>query len=139
MDGSQTEELVKCEQSVNTSKKEWKGPGGITSHPPSQGHWRPNHLTARRWESEKKSWNMPVEGLGNHVATDGSLLGVRCRWCACGWSVVQLDHDEVMVRMHRMYGTLDAELEVQLTIKMAEFDGLLVSPLESDWSRNGPC
>ena len=32
------------------------------------------------------------------------------RWCACGWSVVQLDRDEEVVAVHRMYGTLDAEL-----------------------------
>ena len=37
-----------------------------------------------------------------------------------GWSVVQLDHDEEMGPMHGVYGTLDAELEVQRTIKRAE-------------------
>ena len=36
------------------------------------------------------------------------------------WSVVQLDHDEGMGTMHRMYGTLDAELEVQRAIKTEE-------------------
>ena len=36
------------------------------------------------------------------------------------WSVVHLDHDEEMGPMHGMYGTLDAELEVQRTIKRAE-------------------
>ena len=34
-----------------------------------------------------------------------------------GWFVVQLDHDEETGPMHGMYGTLDAELEVQRTIK----------------------
>ena len=29
---------------------------------------------------------------------------------ACGWSVVQLDHNEEMEPMRGMYGTLDAEL-----------------------------
>ena len=33
---------------------------------------------------------------------------------------LQLDQDEEMVPMHGMYGTLDAELEVQRTIKRAE-------------------
>ena len=33
--------------------------------------------------------------------------------------MVQLDHDEEMEPMHGMYGTLDAELEVQRTIKRA--------------------
>ena len=36
------------------------------------------------------------------------------------WSVVQLDHDEEMGPMHGMYGTLDAEFQVQRTIKRAE-------------------
>ena len=36
---------------------------------------------------------------------------------ACGWSVVQLDHDEEMEAMRGICGTLDAELEVQRTIK----------------------
>ena len=44
---------------------------------------------------EHRSWNMPVEGFRNHVATDVTLLGVSGRWGACGWSTVQLDHDEV--------------------------------------------
>ena len=35
----------------------------------------------------------------------------------CEWSVVQLDYD--------MYGTLDAELDVQRTIKRAEFTAFL--------------
>ena len=46
---------------------------------------------------------------------DGSLLGVPDMWRACDWSVVQLDHDEEMGPVHGMYGTLDAELEVQRT------------------------
>ena len=33
---------------------------------------------------------------------------------------MQLDHDELMGPMHGMYGTLDAEFEVQRTIKRAE-------------------
>ena len=49
----------------------------------------------RRCESDKhKSWDMPVEGFRNHVTTDGSLLRVFGKCGACGWPVVQLDHDE---------------------------------------------
>ena len=66
---------------------------------------------------------MPVEGFRNHVVTDGSLLGVSGRWSACGWSVVQLDHDEEMGPMRGMHGTLDAE--VQRTIKKAELTASL--------------
>ena len=66
-----------------------------------------------------------VEGFRKHVASDGSLLGVSGKWGACGWSVVQLDHTEEMVPMHGMYGTLDAELEVQRAIKRAELTAFL--------------
>ena len=67
-------------------------------------------MTVRRWESEKhKSWGIPVEGFRSHVATDG----------ACGWSVVQLDHDKEMGPVHGMYGTREVELEVQCTINRA--------------------
>ena len=38
---------------------------------------------------------MPAEAFKGHVATDGSLLGIAGQWGACGWSVVQVDLDEV--------------------------------------------
>ena len=60
---------------------------------------------------------MPVEGFRNHAATDGCLLGVSGKRSACGWSAVQPDHDEEMEPEHGMYVTLDAESEVQRTIK----------------------
>ena len=47
---------------------------------------------------------MLVEGFRNHVATDGLLLGVPDRRAVCGWSVVQLDHDEEMEPMHGIDG-----------------------------------
>ena len=59
---------------------------------------------------------MPAEGFHDHVTPDGSLLGSQGSWGACGWSVVLLDHDEEMGPMHGIYGTLDAELEVQRSI-----------------------
>ena len=64
---------------------------------------------------------MPVEGFRNHVATDGSVLGVSDRWGASVWSVVQLDHDEDLGSMHGMYGTLDPDLEVQRTSRFPSF------------------
>ena len=80
----------------------------------------------RTWESDKpKSWSIPAEGLRDHFATDGSLLGVAGTGGACGWSVVQLGHDEEMGPMHGMYATLDAELEVQHTIQRAELTAFL--------------
>ena len=72
-----------------------------------------------------KSWSFPAEGFRDHVAADGSLLGVSGKWSAFGWLVVRLGHDEEMGPMHGMYGTLDAELEVQRTIKRAELTAFL--------------
>ena len=46
-----------------------------------------------------------VEGFKGHVATDGST---------------ELDYDEEMEPLHGMYGSMEAELEVQRTIKKAE-------------------
>ena len=43
---------------------------------------------------------LPAEGFRDHVTTDGSLLGVSGKWSVCGWSVVQLDHDEEMAPMY---------------------------------------
>ena len=41
--------------------------------------------------------------------------------------MVQLDHDDEMGPMRGMYGTLEAELEVQRTIKRAELTAFLCS------------
>ena len=82
-----------------------------------------------------KAGAFSAEGFRDHVATDGSLLGVAGKWSACGWSVVQLDHDdEGMGPMHGMYGTLEAVLQVQRTTKRANngiIDGL--------WKREVKC
>ena len=39
--------------------------------------------------------------------------------------MVQLDHDEKMGPLHGMYGSVEAELEVQRTIKRAELTAFL--------------
>ena len=67
---------------------------------------------------------MPVEGFRNHVAIDGSLLGVSGRWMESVWSVVRLDPDEEMEQMHGC--TLDAELDIQGSINRAELIASLV-------------
>ena len=86
----------------------------------------------RKWESDKhKGWGIPAGRFREHVATDGSLLGVSGKWGACGRSVVPLDHHEEMGPMHGMYGTLEAELEVQRTIKRGQLTAHSVSPQES--------
>ena len=68
---------------------------------------------------------MPAEGFKGHVATDGSLLCTVGKWGACGWAVVQLDYDEEMVPLHGMYGSMEAEFEVQRTIKRTELTAFL--------------
>ena len=95
----------------------------------------------KKWESEKhKSWSMPAEGFMGHVATDGSLLGSAGKWGACGWSVVQLDYDEELGPSHGMYGSMEAEFEVQRTIKRAELTAfLLLLSQESYWTHQGAC
>ena len=80
----------------------------------------------RKWESEKhKSWGMPAEGFKGHVATDGSLLVNAGKWGACGSAVVQLDKNVEMGPLHGMYGSIEAEFEVQRTIKRAELRAFL--------------
>ena len=88
----------------------------------------------------RKSMRVGVfEGFRDHVATDGSLLGVSGKWCACGWSVVQLDHDEELGPMHGMYGTLEAGLEVQRTVKRAELTAFSCLLKKSYWPYDGSC
>ena len=73
---------------------------------------------------------MPVDGFNGHVATDGYLLGRTVKWRACGWAVVQLVYDENMGPLHGMYGSVEAEVEVQRTIKRAELTAFLCHLLE---------
>ena len=81
------------------------------THPLSESLWLNSLLEVRQRVSEQpRSGSFPVEGFRDHVATDGSLLRVTGKRSACGWSVVQLDHDKEMEPMHGMHGTLDAEL-----------------------------
>ena len=78
-------------------------------------------FSMKKWEWEKhKNWGVPAEGFKGHVATDGSLLGKAGKWEACGWAVVQLDCDEEMAPLHGMYCSVEAEFEVQRTIKRSE-------------------
>ena len=107
------ESFRKWEQKARTSKKEWK--------------WQSSMVA--QWESEKhRSWSMPVEGFNSHVATDGSLLGRTVKWRACGWAVVQLVYDEEVGPLHGMYGSVEAEVEVQRPAHHQEggADGLLL-------------
>ena len=59
------------------------------------------------------------------MGTDSSLLGKTGKWRACGWAVVQLVYDEEMGPLYGMYGSVEAEYEVQRTIKRAEMTAFL--------------
>ena len=84
------------------------------------------HFSTKKWESEKhKSWSIPAEGFKGHVATDGALLDITGKWRACGWSAVQLDYDVELGLLHGMHGSIEAELEVQRTLKRAELTAFL--------------
>ena len=67
---------------------------------------------------------MQVEDF-SHVATDGSLSGKTGKWGAWGWTVVQLDYDEEMEPLYGMCGSMEAECELQRTIKRAELTAFL--------------
>ena len=91
---------MKLEQKARTSKKEWRWQRGIVEHLLSGSEWNREHFSVRKWESEKhKSWFMPA--------------------------VAQLDYDEEMGLLHGMYGSMEAEFEVQRTIKRVELTSFL--------------
>ena len=81
---------------------------------------------------------MSAEGFKGHVATDDSLLGTGGKWRACGWSVVQLDYGEEWESLYGMYGSMEAEFQVQHTIKSAEltafscFRERVIGPIKVD-------
>ena len=117
------ERLVKWEQKTKTSNTYWKWRRGITSQPLERRTIGKKPLDSAKMgirKVQELDGAFPVESYQNHLATDGSSLGVSGKWGACGCSVVQLDHDQEMGPMHGMYGTVDAELEVQRTNKRAE-------------------
>ena len=118
---------------------------GIVAHPLSESQSNRGLFRMKMWESEKHvSWGMQVEGLQGHVATDGTSLGAAGKWGACGWAVVQLDYDEEMGPLHGMFGSMEAEHEVQRTTKRAEltaFSCLLrkvIGPIKVHADNKGP-
>ena len=81
---------------------------------------------------------MLAEGFKGHVATDGSPQGAAGQWRACG-SVAQQDSDEELEPLHGMYGSMEAEFEVQRTIERAELTAFLCLPQESNRAYQGAC
>ena len=109
-------------------------------HPLSESQWNRGHFSMKKWESEKhRCWCMQMEGFSGHVATDGSLSRKTGKWKACRWAVVQLDYDEDMEPLRGMYVSMEAEFEVQRTIKRAELTAFLCFFKKSDWASQNPC
>ena len=99
---------------------------GIVEDPPSESmeHGPLQYGKVGVGEAQQLG-RMPAEGFKCHVVTDSSILGTAGKWEACGWAVVQLDYDEEMQPLHGMYGSMEAEFEVQRTIKRAEVTAFL--------------
>ena len=60
------------------------------------------------------------------------------KWGTCGWSVVQLDYEE-LGPLRWMCGSMDAELEFQRTIKRAELTAFLCVLKKGDWTHKSAC
>ena len=69
-----------------------------------------------QWEEEQH-----LDDLIERRRMEGSSLS---RGACCG-AVVQLDYDEEMGPLHGMYGSMEAEFEVERTIKRAELTAFL--------------
>ena len=97
----------------------------------------------KKWESEKRTsiGVCPAEGFKGHVATDGSSAGksgkveehVVGQWCS--WITMR----DIGAIVQGMYGSMEAELEVQRTIKRAELTAFLCPLKRGDWTCQGAC
>ena len=118
------EAFRKWEQKARTSRKSGSCKEVSSRTLSVKNQWNRSHFSMKKWESEQhKSWCLPVEGFKGHVATDGSLQGELASVCV--WAAAQLDYDEEMDPLHGMYGSVEAEIEVQSTIKRAELAAFL--------------
>ena len=119
----------RCLQKVGAQSEDFKGGVEVaTRHRDAPINWKSMGEVRghQRWESEKyKSWSLQAQGFQGHVATDGSLLGVAGKWSASGWSVVQSDYDGDLGPVYGVYGSMEAEFEVQRTIERAELTAFL--------------
>ena len=91
--------------------------------------WSKKHEPQRRSGSDKEVLLRILS-----VKAMAPCWGTLASGGACGWAVVQLDYDEQMGPLHGMYGSTEAEYEVQRTIKRGGGDSLLAPPQESMWT-----
>ena len=101
--------MRKWEQLAKSSAEGWSGSGGEISIVSVGRNWNGKTVISRRdcGNREKK-----VEDFCDHVAADGSLVGVSSKLGACGWLVTQLDYDQGSGPMHGMSGAMQASIEV---------------------------
>ena len=87
-----------------------------------EGGWVQQRLFDIGWSDESK-----CQACHKEKGTEKHRLYHCPKWfeSGCGWSVVQLDCDEEMVPLHGMYGSMEAEFEVQRTVKRAELTAFL--------------
>ena len=64
---------------------------------------------------------------------------LRTEWGARGWAVVQLDYNEEMEPLCGIYGSTEAELEIQRTITRAELTAFVCLLKRVIWTRQGAC
>ena len=91
---------------------------GRTSIVMPQGSWSWKAVGRRNRRHHRKNGNgreaCSLTHLSNETLWDRGhfsvLLGVTGKWSACGWSMVQLDHDGTLGLVH-CSGTMDAEVE----------------------------
>ena len=107
----------------------------IVTHPlsesPGTGSFQHENMGIRE---AQKAEVYPAEGFKGHCG-HRRLLGGNDWWVGehVVGAVVQLDDDEELGPLHGMYGSMEAEYEVQRNIKRAELTALLVLPQESMW------
>ena len=76
----------------------------------------------KKCESEKhKCWGLAAEGFVYRWLSSGYRWKVGSMWLVSG----AMDYDEELGPLHGMYVSMEADLEVQRTIKRAELTGFL--------------
>ena len=109
------ESFRKWEQKARTSKKEWKWQRGIVAHPLSEANGTRGHFSMKKSESacQQRASRVMLLSTTPCVATLVSGEHVVGQWCS--WIMMKR-----WGPLHGLCGSLEAEFEVQRTIKRAE-------------------
>ena len=84
-------------------------------------------ISARENGSHRSTWAGACQQKASRATSPltAPCWGMMASGEACGWAVVQMDYDEEMGPLRGMYGSMEAEFEVQRTIKRAELTAFL--------------